>query len=58
MTIAGTSIATTTRALADMVAKGALLRSGERRYARYRANIELGPVRPVTVYGQGRIVET
>lgn len=58
MTITGASIATATRDLADLVAKGGLLRSGERRYARYRVNIELRPVLPVTVDGQGLIVET
>jgi Fic family protein len=58
MTITGATIPTATRDLADMVAKGALLRSGERRYARYRANVKLRPVLPVTVDGQGRIVET
>jgi Fic family protein len=35
-TITGASPATTTRDLADLVAKGALLREGERRHARYR----------------------
>jgi Fic family protein len=35
MTITGASPATTTRDLADLVAKGALIRSGERRHARY-----------------------
>ena len=33
------SAATATRDLADMVAKGALVRAGERRYARYAVNI-------------------
>jgi Fic family protein len=42
--ITGTSAPTATRDLADMVAKGALVRSGERRHARYRANIALRPV--------------
>jgi hypothetical protein len=41
-----------------MVEKGALIRSGERRYARYRANVELRPVRAVTIDEQGRIVES
>lgn len=41
--ITGASPATTTRDLADLVAKGALVREGERRYARYRLSI---PVRP------------
>lgn len=36
LTITGASLATTTRDLADLVEKGALIRTGERRYARYR----------------------
>jgi Fic family protein len=39
VSITGASPATTTRDLADMVAKGALIRSGERRHARYRIAI-------------------
>jgi Fic family protein len=35
MTITGATSATTTRDLADLVVKGALIRRGERRYARY-----------------------
>jgi Fic family protein len=35
-TITGASLATATRDLADLVEKGALIRTGERRYARYR----------------------
>jgi len=35
-TITGATAATTTRDLADLVDKGVLVRSGERRYARYR----------------------
>ena len=35
-TITGASLATATRDLADLVEKGALFRTGERRYARYR----------------------
>ena len=34
-TITGTSPATATRDLSDLVEKGALIRSGERRHARY-----------------------
>lgn len=45
--IAGTSSATATRDLADMVAKGALVRTGERRHARYSVAIPLRPVAPV-----------
>ncbi len=56
-TITGASAPTATRDLADLVEKGALIRSGERRYARYRANIELRPVKPVEVDEQGRVTE-
>jgi Fic family protein len=42
-TITGASAATTTRDLADMVEKGALVRVGERRYARYSVAIEAAP---------------
>ena len=35
-TITGAALATATRDLGDLVEKGALVRSGERRYARYR----------------------
>ena len=39
-TITGASLATATRDLADLVEKGALIRTGERRYARYRLAVE------------------
>ncbi|HEX4079765.1 MAG TPA: Fic family protein [Rhizomicrobium sp.] len=58
ITITGASAPTATRDLADMVEKGALIRSGERRYARYRANVELRPIRAVTIDERGRIVES
>lgn len=57
ITITGTSAPTATRDLADMVAKGALVRSGERRHARYRANISLRPVAPLVIDEQGQITE-
>ena len=41
MTITGTSAATATRDLADLVAKGALRRMGEHRYARYYVAITI-----------------
>jgi Fic family protein len=47
-TITGASPATTTRDLADLVARGALLREGERRHARYRLSVPLRPFVPVT----------
>lgn len=57
-TITGASTATTTRDLADMVTKGALIRSGERRHARYRANISVPPIAPVTIDETGQVIET
>ncbi len=54
-TITGASAPTATRDLADLVEKGALIRSGVRRYARYRANIELRPVKAVEIDAQGRV---
>jgi Fic family protein len=42
-TITGASPATTTRDLMDMVAKGALVRAGERRHARYSIAISSAP---------------
>lgn len=53
--ITGASPATATRDLADMVEKGALVRTGERRHARYAAAIPLRPVLPVTVDESGNL---
>jgi Fic family protein len=39
-TITGATTATTTRDLADLVEKGALTRTGERRHARYALNLD------------------
>jgi len=47
------SPATTTRDLADMVAKDALTRTGERRHARYHVAIPLRLVSPVTLDERG-----
>ena len=47
--ITGASPATTTRDLADLVEKGALLREGERRHARYRIAIPSKQISPVVV---------
>lgn len=55
VTITGTSAATATRDLTDMVAKGALLRTGELRYARYELAIPKRPVRPVVLDRQGNV---
>jgi len=56
-TITGASPATTTRDLTDLVEKGALLREGERRYARYRLSVPLRRVRHVVLTEQGDVVE-
>lgn len=56
-TITGASPATTTRDLADMVAKGALVRTGERRHARYAVSIPLRPVSAVTIVQSGEIIQ-
>ena len=41
-TITGASPATTTRDLADLIEKGALIRTGERKHARYALNLTAG----------------
>jgi Fic family protein len=55
--ITGSSPATTTRDLSDLVSKGALTRDGELRHARYRLNVPLRAVRQVNVNEQGDIME-
>lgn len=54
-TISGASPATTTRDLADMVDKGALIRAGERRHAKYFAAIQVGQVSAVTIDENGEL---
>ncbi|MGH9732984.1 MAG: Fic family protein [Candidatus Acidiferrales bacterium] len=56
-TITGASPATTTRDLADLVEKGALVREGERRYVRYRLTIPLRPVPHLSLSEQGELVD-
>ncbi len=56
-TITGASPATTTRDLSDLVSKGALMREGELRHARYRLNIALRPVGHVSINEQGDVIE-
>ncbi len=56
--IAKTSPATATRDLVDLVAKGALARTGQRRHARYHPTIPLRPVCPIIIDASGNIVET
>ena len=57
ISITGATTPTATRDLADMVAKGAMLREGERRYARYRANLPLRPVAPLILGESGQLIE-
>jgi Fic family protein len=56
--ITGATTATATRDLADMVAKGALTRTGERRHARYRPAIPGRKIATVAIDEDGRVVET
>ena len=44
-TITGASPATATRDLVDLIAKGALVRKGERRHARYHLGVPLRAIR-------------
>ena len=55
-TITGTSPATATRDLADLTDKGALVRTGELRHARYHLSVPLKPVPHVTVSEDGQVV--
>lgn len=57
MTITGTTSATTTRDLTDLVSKGALTRTGERRHARYHLNIVLRTVSSVSIDRSGDLFE-
>jgi Fic family protein len=57
-TITGASPATVTRDLADLVEKGALVRAGERRHARYDLAVPLRPVKQVTLNERGELVES
>jgi Fic family protein len=56
-TITGASPATTTRDLADLTEKGALIRTGERRYARYALAIATRPVRLISIGERGELIE-
>jgi Fic family protein len=56
-TITGASPATTTRDLADLTEKDALIREGERRHARYKLNVPLRPVPHISVGEQGELIE-
>lgn len=55
VTITGASPATATRDLADLVEKKALIRTGQRRHARYDVAIGLRPVQPVQIDKDGNL---
>jgi Fic family protein len=55
--ITGVSPATTTRDLADLTEKGALIREGERRHARYKLSVPLRPVPRIFLNARGELVE-
>jgi len=55
ITIAKTSPATATRDLADLVDKGALARTGDRRHARYQLPIPLRPTPQFTITPSGEV---
>ena len=55
--ITGASAPTATRDLSGLVAKGAMLREGERRYARYRANLPLRAAAQVEIDEKGQLIE-
>ncbi len=56
ISITGASIATATRDLADMVAKKALMRTGELRHARYHIGIPLKVIPPVVIEKNGEVI--
>jgi len=56
-TITGASPATATRDLADLTEKGALVREGERRHARYKLNVPLRHVPHISVNERGDLIE-
>jgi Fic family protein len=54
--LTGASPATTTRDLADLVEKRALVRRGERRHTRYEIPFPLRPAAPVTIDDSGNLL--
>ncbi len=54
--ITGTSAATATRDLVDLVKKEALRRVGEHKYARYYLNMPKRIIKTVTINDQGKLV--
>jgi Fic family protein len=56
-TITGASPATTTRDLADLAERDALIREGERRHARYKLNVPLRHAPHTFVNERGEVFE-
>lgn len=56
--ITGASPATTTRDLADLVEKNALVQTGERRHTRYQLNMPMRVVRRVSINERGELTES
>jgi DNA-binding transcriptional ArsR family regulator len=56
-TITAASPATTTRDLADLTEKGALIREGERRHARYKLSVSLRHVPHISVNERGELID-
>ena len=57
-TIAESSPATTTRDLADLVKQGALIRTGERKHARYALNLPHRPIPQILINEKGEVVDS
>jgi Fic family protein len=57
VTITGASPATATRDLVDLVEKGALIRAGELRHARYQLSVPLHASKRIEVNQRGELVE-
>ncbi len=57
-TITGASPATATRDLADLADKGAVMRTGDQKYARYHLNVPSKPVGSVVIREDGEVLET
>jgi Fic family protein len=57
-TITGASPATATRDLVELVTKGALIRTGERKQTRYQLSIPLRSVTSVVVNERGEVVQS
>jgi Fic family protein len=57
-TITGASPATATRDLADLVGKGALIRTGERKHARYELGVRLRPAKRISINEDGSLTQS